>query len=152
MKVETYIIDSMPSSSAGGAVILVIMDVETFKINISDFFIFYSCHFSWSRDAYLQSSFIIFLPCSCHESMCSIMWPPVCTGYFFEYGWWIVAVKIKHSSIAWSRQMVSLKTRQYYCVSLQSSYFDNNAFDILLGQISWISRTKHQKIINLLQA
>jgi hypothetical protein len=60
MKVETYIIDSMPSSSAGGAVILVILDVETFKINISDFFIFYSCHFSWSRDAYLQSSFIIF--------------------------------------------------------------------------------------------
>jgi hypothetical protein len=41
MKVETYIIDSMPSSSAGRAVILVIMDVETLKLTflISSFFI-----------------------------------------------------------------------------------------------------------------
>jgi len=32
----------------------------------------------------------------------------------------MVVVKIKHSSTAWSRQMVSPKTRQCYCVSFQS--------------------------------
>ena len=84
IKVETDIITSIPTSSVGQAVLLVIMYIETFKTNVSVFFIT-SC-----LCIFIIHELVIY---SCHESECAMMWPPD-FAIVFEFSRWTVAVKI----------------------------------------------------------